>query len=86
MYEARLGPTNSQLNYMAKKPLPFRYQRFSLCVDPTTTRILIPTRSISPYEKTSALIEHQLTTYFLTKAVSSIGSEFSPVHFRGIIP
>ena len=66
---------------IAKKPLPFRYQRLSLCIVLTLTRILISTRLISFYKKTFTQAERLSTTIF--SDVCSIGSWFSPVHFQG---
>ena len=37
-----LGSTNPWLICIAKEPLPFRWRRFALRLDPTTTGILIP--------------------------------------------
>ena len=70
---------------MAKKPLPFRYQRVSLCIDPTTAGIFISTQSTPTYVEASAYIEY-LPTIHLYEVICSIGNWFSPVHFRSILP
>jgi hypothetical protein len=61
----QLGATYPRLNYIAEEPLAFRWYRFSLYYDPTTTRILIPIRSIRSHERTSALTRRLSTTLFL---------------------
>ena len=60
----RLGLTYSWLNCIVKKPLPFRWQWFSHCYDPTTARILILARSTPPYEDASALTKRLPTANF----------------------
>jgi hypothetical protein len=50
---------------MAKKPLPFRYQRVSLCIDPTTAKIYISTQSTTAYAEASAYVEHLPTTHLI---------------------
>ena len=50
---------------MAKKPLPFRYQRVSLCSDPTITGIFISTQSTPSYEEASPYVEYLLTTHII---------------------
>ena len=76
-----LGPTYSSLTNIAKKPLGFRHYGFSPYIDPTTTRILIPTRSTNSYEKASAHAR-RLPTSLLTEDYG-IGNPLSPVHFQG---
>ena len=58
-----LGPTNSSLTNIAKKPSGFRNYGFSPYIDPTTTKILISTRSTNSYENASA---HAERTAYLT--------------------
>ena len=79
-----LGLANPWLIDIVKEPLPFQWQRFSLCFDLTTTRILISMRSTSLRRNASALTERLLTTSFST--VYSIGNQFSPVHLRDLQP
>ncbi len=76
-----LGPTNSSLTNIAKKPLGFRHYGFSPYIDPTAIRILITARSINSYEKTSAHAG-RLPTSLLAEDCG-IGSFLSPVHFQG---
>ena len=59
----KLGPANSWLIYMAKKPLPLRYQRVSLCIDPTIARIFNFIWSTPSYEEASTQIKHLLIAY-----------------------
>ena len=53
-----LGSTYPWLTYIVKEPLPFRWQRFSLCYDLTTARILVFIRSTFTHENASVLIKH----------------------------
>lgn len=76
-----LGPTYSSMTNIAKKPSGFRHYGFLPYIDPTTTRILISTRSTNSYEKASAHAE-RLPTSLLTEDYS-IGDLLSPVHFQG---
>ena len=80
---ALLGPTDPWLMSIAKEPLPFRWQGFSPCSDPTTARILISEGSTSSLEDASAPTERLLTLAF---AIHGIGNRFSPVHFQGPRP
>ena len=79
-----LGSTYSWLNCIVKKPLPFQWQRFSLCLDLTTTRIFISTGSTYTLAHASAPAK-RLSTIFFWKTYS-IGDRLSPVHFRDILP
>ncbi|GEM_PF-4188170 len=76
-----LGPTTSSLTNIAKKPLGFRHYGFSPYTDPTTTRILIHTRSTSAYTNASAHAR-RLPTLLISENCG-IGDVLSPVHFRG---
>ena len=76
-----LGPTYSSLTNIAKKPSGFRHYGFSPYIDPTTTRILIPTRSTNSYEKASAHARRLPTSLFSEDC--GIGDLLSPVHFQG---
>jgi len=51
--------TNPFLIYIEKEPLPVRPRWLSHRLFPTTTRILIPTRSTGPSSPASALARHQ---------------------------
>ncbi len=75
-----LGSTYPWLIYIVKEPLPFRWQRFSLCSDLTTTRILIPIESTNPLGNASTPTGRLPTT--IITDVYSIGNWLSPVHFR----
>ena len=70
----QLGPTYPWLIYIVKEPLPFRWQRLSLCSDLTTARILIFMRSTSPFEDTSILTNRHTYHYaYRMSAVSVAG-------------
>ena len=67
-----LGPTNPWLIDIVKEPLPFQWQRFSLCLDPTTTRILISARCIPILKGTSTLAERLPITRTAVRSIVSV--------------
>ncbi len=73
----RLGLTYPWLIFIVKEPLPFRWQRFSLCFILTTTRILIPDRSTLICINASALPERLPTIHLRWSSVSVIGLALS---------
>ena len=77
---SQLGSTYPWLICIVKEPLPLRWQRFSLCSDLTTTKILIPTKSTNPPGHASTFAGRLPTT--IITDVYSIGNRFSPVHFK----
>ena len=79
---SRLGSTNPWLIIIVKEPLPFQRQCFSHCSDLTTTRIFITMRSTPSLEEISAHTVRLSTVIFITY---SIGNQFSPVHFQGLL-
>ena len=79
----RLGMTNPSLNYIEKEPLPFRPRWISHRYFPTTTRILITTRSTNSSKLASILALHQSTLQRSVSLNHSIGNLFRPVYLRG---
>lgn len=67
----RLGSITPWLIYIVKEPLPFRWQWFSHCTAPTTTRILYSSWSTNLFRLASAQPECLPTTLFAE--VYSIG-------------
>ena len=67
--EHRLGPANPGLICIAQEPLLFRHLSCLDKSDPTNTRILILTRSIKPYGKTSAQVRCLLTPLSIWKGL-----------------